>query len=170
MTNQWTTWAEWHWLGHRVWIMVGNAAQDIEKWLVSLFGSFRVQPCASKNGWLVGLSRSWWSEPSVARDAVNGRLGPVRIGVWRSNSRTVSSWTNPYHHTICMWWYELGWPGHMGKVYKPLQGVKTKYLAVSPVICLILRLWHILTHTYFLITKTWWVNLMGCCESNGLQK
>src|SRR3954469_16102337 len=42
--------------------MVGNAAQDTEKRLVSLFGSFRVQPCANNEmgGWLnsVGCGNS----------------------------------------------------------------------------------------------------------------
>ena len=48
--------------------IIAERHQDTEKGLASLFGSFRVQPCASKSGWMAGLSRLWQLEPYVARD------------------------------------------------------------------------------------------------------
>ena len=80
--------------------MVGNAAQDTEKGLVSLFGSFRVQPCANNEmgGWLdsVGCGNS---NPRIQRCRILvGWTGARRD--WGATSRTVPSWTSPYHHPI----------------------------------------------------------------------
>ena len=65
-----------------------------------------------------------------------------------------------------------GWLGVVGKVYKLLQKVKTKYLAMSPVMDIYERLFmkqsKDLIHSNF-FNKTWWVKLNGLGAPGGLQ-